>query len=121
MPFIADAYFDLAIAGIVSAGTALSLCSQEPTTYAEATTTYELGIDTSVSCGAAANGATNGRRTIVPSADVVANASGTATHWALHNNSNTLVATGALASSVAMTNGLTYTTASFSITFPDAA
>ena len=118
MAFIYDTALDAAISNIVTNGTALSLCSQEPANYA-GVGTYGLAKDTTVTCGAAQDGASTGRRTIVPACDCVASASGTATHWALHNNSNTLVATGALASSISITNGNTYTTAAFSITVAD--
>jgi hypothetical protein len=119
MAFIYDTAFDAAIAVVITNGTALSLCSQEPTSYAEVGT-YGLAKDTSVTCGAVANGASNGRRTVVPICDCVGSAGGSAPFWALHNNSNTLVSTGALPSAVTIVNGLTYTTAAFSITIADA-
>lgn len=119
MAFIYDTAFDAAIAVVITNGTALSLCSQEPANYA-GVGTYGLAKDTTVTCGAVANGASNGRRTVVPACDCVGSGSGTATHWALHNNSNTLVATGALPSGVSISSGPTYTTATFSITIADA-
>ena len=119
MAFIYDTALDGAIAIVITNGTAFSLTSQEVVSYAEVAT-YGLAKDTSVTCGAAANGASNGRRTIVPATDCVASATGTATHWALHNNSNTLVATGALSASIAVTNTFTYVVAAHSITVADA-
>ena len=120
MPLIYDTALDAAIGVVITNGTALSLCSQEPTSYAQVGT-YGLAKDTTVTCAAASDGASTGRRTVVPVCDCVASASGTATHWALHNNSSVLVATGALSSSVAVTSGVTYTTVAFSVTVADAA
>lgn len=120
MPYIYDTAFDAAIAEIIEDGTALSLCSQEPVNYA-GVGTYGLAKDTSVVCAAASDGATNGRRTVVPACDCVVSAGGNATHWALHNNANVLVASGSLSSPITLTSGMTYTTAPFSITIADAA
>lgn len=119
MAYINDAAFDAGLAWVITNGTALSLCSQEPTSYAQVAT-YGLAKDTTVTPAAASDGASSGRRTIVPATDCVATASGTATHWALHNNSSILVATGAMSPSLAITNGVTYTGTTASITFPDA-
>ena len=97
MPYISDTVFDTGLAVITSGGTRIDICSQEPTSYGQATTagTYSLGNKTGLTTGAAQDGATNGRRVIVPaigsgSPGTVSN-TGTATHWALTNGSSTLV------------------------------
>ena len=123
MAFIADSIFDLALAGLTGVGDRIDICSQEPTNYSQATTggTYSLGNGTTT-VPAASDGATSGRRVIVGA--VTAGSvtdTGTATHWALTDGASALLATGALASSQAVTSGNTFNLAAFSITFPDAA
>jgi hypothetical protein len=118
--YINDEVFDQGLDYADTNGTRLDICSQEPTTYAEATTTYTLGNDT-VNTGATQNGATNGRRVIVPAITAGSvTGTGTATHWALTNGSNTLIATGALSSSQGVTSGNTFTLDAISITIADA-
>lgn len=123
MAFIADYIFDLALAELDTNATHLYICSQEPTTFAEATTTYALGNKSSLSIGAPANGASNGRRVTVASiTDGSVTATATATHWAITKTTgSTLMATGALSASQAVTNGNTFTLGAFDITIPDAA
>lgn len=119
MALLADAALDLAIGYVITNGTHLALCSSEPANYA-GISAVRLAQDASVVPAAASDGATSGRRTVVPAQQCVASASGNATHWALHNNSAILVATGPLSATIAITSGLTYDTAAFSITLPDA-
>jgi hypothetical protein len=121
MAFIADAYFDLALEGIHTAGVRLDITSQEATTYTGATTTYTLGRKTSLAVGAPEAGAVSGRRVIVPAITDGSNATtGNATHWALTDGSSILIATGQLASTLATNTGTPWTCAAFSITLPDA-
>ncbi len=120
MAFINDEVFDQGLDYADTNGTRIDICSQEPTTYAEATTTYTLGNDT-VNTGATQNGATDGRRVIVPAITAGSvTGTGTASHWALTNGSNTLIATGALSSSTGVTSGRTFTLDAISITIRDA-
>jgi hypothetical protein len=125
MAFLIDAAKDAAITYIVSgagAVTQLFICEQEPVSYSEASTagTYSLGSKASPSLGAAADGATQGRRTVVSAiTDGTVTHTGTATHWALCTAS-VLIATGLLSASQAVTSGNTFTLASFSITVNDA-
>lgn len=121
MPYINDEVFDQGLDYADTNGTRLDICSQEPTTYAEATSTYSLGNDT-VNTGAAEAGATDGRRVIVPAITAGSvTASGDATHWALTDGSGVLVATGALTATTAVTLGNTFTLDAISITVRDAA
>jgi hypothetical protein len=121
MAFVADTYLDLALEGMHTAGVRLDLCSQEPTSYTAATTTYTLGRKTSLVVGAPENGATSGRRIIVPAITDGSNAAnGTATHWALTDGSSTLIATGSLSVNKTMVSGDPWTSTAFSITLPDA-
>lgn len=122
MAFINDEVFDQGLDYADTNGTRIDICSQEPTTYAEATSTYTLGNKTSLNTGATEAGATDGRRVIVPAiTDGSVTGTDTATHWALTNGSDTLIATGALSSSQGVTSGNTFTLDAISITIRDAA
>lgn len=106
MAFIIDAAFDAALNYLRTNGTRIDFCSQEPTTYAQATSTYTLANETGITLTANANGSPNGRRCTIPdTVSATVTGDGTVTHWALSNGSNTLVATGAMSSSVAVLVG----------------
>lgn len=122
MAFINDEVFDQGLDYADTNGTRIDICSQEPTTYTEATSTYTLGNRTGLNTGATANAATGtGRRVTVPAiTDGSVTGSGTATHWALSNGSNVLIATGALSSSQSVTSGNTFTLDSIDIIIRDA-
>lgn len=120
MPYINDNAFDQGLDYLDTNGTRVDICSQEPTTYAEATSTYTLGNST-VNTGATTNGAVSGRRVTVPAiTGASVTGTGTATHWALTDGTATLLATGALSASQAVTSGSTFNLGAFDITFPDA-
>jgi hypothetical protein len=103
-------------------GTRIDICSALPTTYAEATSTFTLGNKTGLNTGATQNGASSGRRVIVPAiTDGAVTATGTATHWALTDGSGILVAAQTLAASQSVTSGNVFTLGAISITFPDPA
>lgn len=121
MAFINDEVFDQGLDYADTNGTRIDITSQEATTYAEATSTYTLGNDT-VNTGATQDGATDGRRVVVPAISAGSvTGTGTASHWALTNGSNTLIATGALSASQAVTSGNTFSLDAISITIRDAA
>ena len=92
-----DTYLDLLLQGIDDC-TLLTVCSAQPTTYAEASSTYKLA-DIALTAGAGngdytlANGDSSGRKlTVAQQADVAIGYSGTATHVALSiSGSSTLV------------------------------
>jgi hypothetical protein len=120
MAFIADTVFDNGLTIVDTNGTRLDICSSEPTTYSEATSSLTLGNDT-VNTGAPTNGATDGRRVIVPAITAgTVTGTGTAAFWALTNGSDTLYATGSLSSSQAVTTGNTFSLDAVSITIRDA-
>ena len=122
MAFINDEVFDQGLDYADTNGTRIDICSQEPTTYAEASSTYTLGNKTGLNTGATQDGASSGRRVIVPAiTDGSVTGTNTATHWALSDGSAVLIATGALSSSQAVTSGNTFTLDAISITIPDAA
>ena len=122
MAFISDEVFDQGLDYADTNGTRIDICSAEPTTYAAATSTLSLGNKTGMNTGAAEDGATDGRRVIVPAiTDGNVTADGTATHWALTDGASLLIATGSLSASQSVTNGNTFTLDAISITIRDAA
>ena len=122
MPYINDEVFDQGLDYADTNGTRIDICSQEPVSYAEATSTYTLGNKTGLNTGATEAGATDGRRVIVPAiTDGSVTGTASATHWALTNGSSVLIATGALTSPQSVTSGNTFTLDAISITIRDAA
>lgn len=122
MPLIADYVLDAALAKLDTEATRLDICSVEPATYAAATSTNTLGNKTGISVGAPADRTPNGRRVTVSAiTDGTVTGTGTASHWALTDPSNSrLLATGALAASQAVTSGNVFTLGAFDIGIPDA-
>ncbi len=123
MPYINDEVFDSGLDYADTNGTRIDICyTQEPTTYAEATSTYTCGNKTGLNTGAAEAGATDGRRVIVPAiTDGSVTSTQTAGWWALTDGSAVLIAAGALSSTQAVTSGNTFTLDAISITKRDAA
>ena len=114
MPFLIDAALDAKLNYIADNGTRIDYCSQEPTTYAEATSTYTL-LNRTVTAAdgggdyTVADGDASGRKlTLDAATGVAATGSGTATHWAITDGTANLIATNALSSSLALTSGANY-------------
>jgi hypothetical protein len=108
MPFVNDEVRDQGLDYADANGDRLDICSQEPTNYTEATSTYSLG-NAVVNTGATQDGTVDGRAVQVPAiSGANVTATGTATHWALTDGSSVLIATGPLATSQLVTNGNTY-------------
>lgn len=123
MAFINDRVFDNGLTVLDTEANRLDICSQEPTTYTEATSTYTLGNKTSLSVGAPADRSPSGRKvTVAAITDGTVSGTGTASHWAIVDTSNSrLLATGSLSSSQSVTSGNTFTLGAFDIGIPDAA
>ena len=123
MPFLHDDILDAALAVISSLAENLYITSQEAVDYTGAQTTYKLGTKASPGFTGPANGDASGRKvTIDAITDGVVDATGTATHWALCDNSDTkLLAAGPLDSGQGVTETNTFTLAAFDIEFPDPA
>jgi hypothetical protein len=124
MPFVGDRVLDLGLNVLDTESTHLYLCSQEPTTYTEATSTYARGNNNFGAggvFGAPSAGSPNGRK--VASAAVSAGSitsTGSAANWAATDNTNSrLSAAGALAASQSVTSGNTWAMASFDIRLPN--
>ena len=117
--YINDEIFDQGLDYADTNGTRLDITSQVALTRDNAVTNYTLGNDT-VNTGATQDGATDGRRVIVPAITAGSvTSTGTATHWALTSGA-ALLATGPLSASVAVTSGNTFTLDAVSITIRNA-
>lgn len=102
---IPDAIMDLMLDQ--SEGDRLFVCSAQPTTYTEASTTYMLATDTiSGSDFTAADGDSSGRKnTLAAQTGVSITASGTATHVAIGTASGTVLKRVTTCTSQALTSG----------------
>jgi len=93
--WVADAVLDGAF-DILDQATIMTACTQQPTTRAEAVTTYALA-DAAMTPNTdftKANGDTNGRKvTVAAKSSILIDASGTANHIALCDGSNLLYVT----------------------------
>lgn len=119
-----DAVMDAALA-YVDDCTLLTVCSAQPTTYAEASSTYKLA-DIALTAGAGngdytlANGDTNGRKlTVAQQADVDIDDSGTATHVALSISGSSTLVYVTTCTSQALTAGGTVTVPAWDIEIAD--
>ena len=121
MPRIENPVFDAALQVLIDDGDRLDLCSQEPTNYTEATSTYSLGNQTSITIGTIADGDVSGRKvTVSATSGGTVDATGTATHYAISNVAGTqLLAAGDLTTSQQVVSGNTFTTEAFDIELPD--
>ena len=123
MAFLNDRVFDNGLTVLDTEANAIHVCSQEPATYAEATSTYTLGNSTSLSIGAPQDRSGGGREVVVAAiSDGSVTGTGTATHYAIVDTVNSrLLATGSLTASQSVTTGNTFTLSSVSIGIPDPA
>ena len=124
MVYLTDNALDSGLSYLNTNGDRVDICSQEPTTYTEATSTYTLGNKTSASVGAPQNGDTSGRKvTIAAISDGSVTGTGTASHWSLVKTTATteLLAAQTLSSSQAVTSGNTFSLGAIDIEFPDPA
>lgn len=122
MVYLNDTVLDDGLQYLTDNGGRLDICSQEPSTYTEATSTYTLGNKTSPTVGSPTNGDSNGRKVVISAiTDGSVTGTGTATHWALTKTTATtaLLAAQSLSSSQAVTNGNPFTTTAIDITIPD--
>lgn len=110
MPTLNDRCFDNGLTVLDTEANRVDICSQEPTTYAQATSTYSLGNTTSISISAPTDGDTSGRKvTLAAITGASVSGTGDATHYAISDTSNTrLLVTGSLSASQAVTSGNTF-------------
>lgn len=123
MASLNDRVFDNGLSILDTEANAVHVTSQEASTYAEAITTYTLGNSTSLSINAPEDRTGGGRKvTVTAISDGTITGTGTVTHYALVDTTNTrLLATAALTASQSVTNGNTFTLATFDVGIPDPA
>jgi len=121
MAYLNDRVFDEGLSILDLEANAVYVTSTEATDYTEATSTYALGNSTSLSIAAPSDRAGGGRKVTVSAiADGSITGTGTVTHYALVDTANSrLLATAALTASQSVTNGNTFTLATFDIGIPD--
>ena len=121
MATIADRVLDNGLTVLDQEASRVDICSQEPTTYAEATSTYTLGNTTSITISAPADRTGGGRKvTLSAISGASVTGTGTATHYSITDVSNTrLLVTGSLSSSQSVASGNTFSLESLDIGIPD--
>ena len=121
MATLSNAIFDNGLSTLTSSGTRIDICSVEPTTYAEATSTHSLGNEV-VTVGSPADRTNGGREVTVNSvSDATVTGSGTASFYAITNGTDTLYVTGDLTTAQVVVTGNTFSLGSFTIGMPDPA
>lgn len=123
MATLGDRVFDNGLTVLDTEANKILVTSQEATTFTNANSTYALGNSTSLSINAPADRTGGGRKvTVAAISDGSITATGTATHYAIVDTANSrLLATAALTASQSVTNGNTFTLATFDIGIPDPA
>lgn len=119
-----DTYLDVFLQGIDDC-TLLTVCSAQPTTYAEASSTFKLA-DITMTAGAGngdytiANGDTSGRKlTVLQQTNIDIDSSGTATHVALCISGSSTLVYVTTCTSQALTAGGTVTVPAWDIEIAD--
>jgi|TARA_R110000796_G_scaffold77648_1_gene173553 hypothetical protein len=121
MASLANSVLDGGLSTLTSNGTRIDICTTEPTTYAEATSTYTLGTSATTT-GSPADRSAGGREvTVAAVTDASVTGTGVAAFYAITNGSNALYATGGLSTSQSVTTGNTFSLGSFTIGIPDPA
>lgn len=122
MAWLANEVLDAALSYIDNNTENLYICSQEPTTFAGASSTYKLGTKATPAIVAPADD-TSGRKIVVSAiSDGTVNTTGTATHFALTDDSaSLLLATGSLSASQVVTGGNTFELTAITVGIPDPA
>lgn len=120
MAFIHDDAFDAGLDYLRTNCENFYLCSTEPTTFTQASSTYKLGTKASPTISSSGTGSPSGRKLTVSVTGGTINTTGTATAWAITDDSaSKLLATG-LCTSQAVTSGNTFDYSGSDITITDA-
>lgn len=122
MAYIHDDLLDAALAVLTNVEN-LYVCSDEPTTFAEASSTYMLGYKATPTIQAATSGDVSGRkRTVSAISDGVVDSAGEANYVALTDDSaSKLLVVQALASALNLATGSPFTLTAWDVEFPDPA
>lgn len=120
MAYLNDRVLDNGLSALTAEANKLLICSQEPTTYTEANSTYALGNKTSPTVSSPSARSPSGRKvTVAAITDGTIATSGTASHYALVDTSNTrLLAAAALSTTQVVTAGNTFTLGTIDIGIP---
>jgi hypothetical protein len=120
MPFVADRVYDAALQLIDNEVNRLDICSSDPTTYTQATSTFSDGYKLNPSITVPASRSPSGRKiTVAAISDGVISTPGLSDivgFWALSDTVNSrLLITGSLAATAGVVNGNQFTLAAFDI------
>lgn len=125
MVYLNDRVLDNGLEILNAEADRIDICSQEPATYTEATSTYSKGNKDHGAAGSAfgapADRSPSGRKvTSTAVTDGAVTATATVTHYAVSDVGNTrLLAANALSSSQAVTSGNSFSLPAFDIGIPD--
>lgn len=120
--FIANEVFDTGLSQLTTIVENLYICNAQPTTFAEASSTFKLGTKASPSITGPTDGGAGGGRQVTVGAisDGTVDATGTASHFALTDDSaSLLLIAGDLAATQSVTLGNTFTLTAINIQIPD--
>lgn len=123
MSYLNDRVLDNGLSALDTEASHIYICSSEPTTYAQASSTYALGVKNfgaGSAFGSPAARSGGGRKvSSVAITDGSVTATGTAGFWAAVDATNSrLLAAKALSSTQSVTSGNTFTLASFDVEIP---
>jgi hypothetical protein len=120
--FINDRIYDLGLTELTNNGERFVLLSDEATTYTEANATYILGDRDAPTISSPGAGTPDGRAVTVSAfSDGDITATGTASHWAIVDDTNSrLLVSHTLASSQGVTDENTFSITAITIRFPEA-
>src|SRR5262245_11446684 len=121
---VGDYVLDNGLSALDALADKIYICSQDPTTFTEAASTYALGnkaFGAGAAVGAPAAATPNGRKvTTAAITDGNVTGTGTAAKWAIVDSVNSrLLCNGALSASQAVTSGNTFTLGAFDIRLPN--
>lgn len=107
MAYLNPRVLDNGLEALIAEGTRVDLCSDEPVSFAEATSGLTLCNKTGVTLTGPADRSPTGRKAAIPAVtDGTVTATGTATHWAVSDPvGSRLLAAGALSASQVVTSG----------------
>jgi len=119
---VADSVIDDGLASLKSLAAKLFICTTEPTTYAEASSTYAKGVKDAgagaIFPGAIAAGSNGRKVTTLSITDGTVSGDGTVAYWGITTITGgaALLANGGLSAGQAVTTGNTFSLAAFDIT-----
>jgi len=122
MAFIGDRVFDFGLEVLTTECNLLTLCTQEPTNYTEARTTYKIGENLIPSIDPPSDRSGGGREVIINAIALggEVTADGTATHFTMLDTANNrLLIVGQLTAPIVLTTSDSFTLDSFTVGIPD--